>query len=84
MMVRSLRNQLAPHIVLCQHSIPMSKKFIHLGCEVKLDGNQVVIRKPDGSRVEILTLRFIKDYDRAEEFVREYIDLNLAETLTTV
>jgi hypothetical protein len=49
-----------------------------------MDGNQVVIRKPNGAKVEIMTLSFIKDYDRAEDFVREYIDLNLAETLTTV
>jgi hypothetical protein len=79
-----IENQLAPHIVLCQHSIPMNKKFIHLGCEVTIEGNRVAIRKPDGAKVEILTLSFIKDYDRAEEFVREYIDLNLSETLTTV
>lgn len=62
----------------------MNKKFIHLGCEVAIDGNQVTIRKPNGAKLEIMTLRFIKDYDRAEKFVREYIDLNLAETLTTV
>ena len=62
----------------------MNKKFIHLGCEVTIDGNQVVIRKPNGAKFEIMTLSFIRDYDRAEEFVREYIDLNLAETLTTV
>lgn len=62
----------------------MNKKIIHLGCEVTIDGNQVVIRKPNGAKFEIMTLRFIKDYDRAEEFVREYIDLNLADTLTTV
>jgi len=62
----------------------MNKKFIHLGCEVVIDGNQVFIRKPCGSKFELMTLRFVKDYDRAEEFVREYIDLNLAETLTTV
>lgn len=62
----------------------MNKKFIHLGCEVSLDGNQVKIKKPNGAKVEILSLHFIKDYDRAEEFVREYIDLNLAESLTTV
>jgi hypothetical protein len=79
-----IENQLAPHIVLCQHPIPMNKKFVHLGCEVSIEGNQVVIRKPDGEKFEIMTLRFIKDYDRAEEFVREYIDLNLSETLTTV
>lgn len=62
----------------------MNKKFIHLGCEVTIEGNRVAIRKPDGAKVEILTLSFIKDYDRTEEFVREYIDLNLAEILTTV
>ena len=62
----------------------MNKKFIHLGCEVTIEGNQVVIRKPDGVKLEVMVLHFIKDYDRAEEFVREYIDLNLAETLTTV
>ena len=62
----------------------MNKKFIHLGCEITMDGNQVVIRKPNGAKVEIMTLSFIKDYDRAEDFIREYIALNLAETLTTV
>ena len=62
----------------------MNKTFVHLGCEVTIEGNRVVIRKPDGVKFEIMTLRFIKDYDRAEEFVREYIDLNLADTLTTV
>jgi len=62
----------------------MNKKFVHLGCEVSIEGNQVVIRKPDGEKFEIMTLSFIKDYERAEEFVREYIDLNLSETLTTV
>lgn len=62
----------------------MNKIFLHLGCEVVIDGNRVVIRKPNGAKFEIMTLSFIKDYDRAEEFVREYIDLNLADTLTTV
>lgn len=62
----------------------MNKIFLHLGCEVTIDGNRVVIRKPNGEKFEIMTLSFIKDYDRAEEFVREYIDLNLADTLTTV
>lgn len=79
-----IENQLAPHIVLCQHPNSMNKIFLHLGCEVTIDGNRVVIRKPNGEKFEIMTLSFIKDYDRAEEFVREYIDLNLADTLTTV
>ena len=79
----SLGNQLALHIVLCQHSILMNKKFIHLGCEVAIDGDRVVVRMPNESRVQI-HLKFDGDRDRIEEFIKDYIDINLAENLTTV
>ncbi len=64
----------------------MNKKFIHLGCEVSLDGNLVTLRKPDGSR-ETITLyltKHSKDFDGIEKFVRDYIDLKFGETLITV
>lgn len=64
----------------------MNKKFIHLGCEVSVDGNFATLRKPDGSR-ETITLyltKHSKDFDGIEKFVRDYIDLKFGETLITV
>ena len=64
----------------------MNKKFIHLGCEISVDGNLVTIRKPDGSR-ENATLYLTKlsvDFDNIEKFLRDYIDLKFGESLITV
>ena len=61
----------------------MNKKFIHLGCEVTLDGTRAVVRMPNESQVEFY-LRFTGDHDKMEDFIKDYIDLNLAENLTTV
>lgn len=61
----------------------MKEKFIHLGCEVTIDGARAVVRMPNESRME-LTLKFTGDHDKVEDFIKDYIDLNLAENLTTV
>lgn len=71
--------------MLCQHSNSMSKKFIHLGCEVSFDGNFATLRKPDGS-MESITLHTKKDidHDGVEKFLRDYIDIKFGEALVTV
>jgi len=76
-----IENQLAPHIVLCQHPIPMNKKFIHHGCQITIDGTRAVVRMPNESQVEI-HLKFTGDHDKMEDFIKDYIDLNLAEKTT--
>ena len=38
---------------------------------------------PNESQVEFY-LRFTGDHDKMEDFIKDYIDLNLAENLTTV
>ena len=38
---------------------------------------------PNESKVEF-HLRFDGDHDKMEDFIKDYIDLNLAENLTTV
>jgi hypothetical protein len=58
-------------------------KIIHLGCEVTIDGTRAVVRMPNESQV-VLYLRFTGDHDKMEDFIKDYIDLNLSETLTTV
>jgi hypothetical protein len=63
----------------------MNKKFIHLGCEVSVDGNFATIRKPDGSRESVtLYIKRDTDHDGIEKFLRDYIDLKFGETLITV
>jgi hypothetical protein len=64
----------------------MNKKFIHLGCEISVDGNIATVRKPDGSR-ERITLYLTKssvDFDGIEKTLKDYIDLKFGETLITV
>ena len=61
----------------------MNKKFIHLGCEVTLDGTRAVVRIPNERKFEF-HLRFTGDHDKMEDFIKDYINLNLAENLTTV
>ena len=61
----------------------MNKKFIHLGCQITIDGTRAVVRMPNESQVEI-HLKFTGDHDKMEDFIKDYIDLNLAEKQTTV
>jgi hypothetical protein len=62
----------------------MKDHFIYRGCLVSIDENKIVIRKSDGSKIEKMCLQFIKDYDCAEKFITDYIDLNLHEELGIV
>lgn len=56
----------------------MKHTFIHLGCEVKIAGNDVTIYKPDG-RIEKLKVRATHNHDTAEEFVKDYIALDIVK-----
>lgn len=62
----------------------MTANFIYRGCAVSLDESQITIRKSDGSKHQKMCLHFIKDHDRAEQFVKDYIDLNLHDKIDTV
>ena len=56
----------------------MKHTFIHLGCEVKIAGNDVAIYRQDGS-LEKLQLKMISDQDTAEEFIKDYIALTIVK-----
>jgi hypothetical protein len=56
----------------------MKHTFIHLGCEVKIAGNDVTIYRQDGG-IDKIKLKLIHDQDTAEEFVKDYITLSIVK-----
>jgi hypothetical protein len=56
----------------------MKHTFIHLGCEVKIAGNDVTIYRQDGG-IDKIKLKLIHDQDTAEEFIKDYITLSIVK-----
>jgi hypothetical protein len=56
----------------------MKHTFIHLGCEVKIAGNDVTIYRQDGG-IDKIKLKVISDQDTAEEFIKDYIALTIVK-----